>query len=101
MTVHTCAISLPIKAAQDPCIPLVAAARVFRLAGALDSAECQLNAAAGVFRSLNLKNTSRAYRAESRQLMYARLAANERAELASALANKTAFSEPEDDDWSN
>lgn len=74
---------------RDPCIPLVAAARVFRLSHRLDSAELQLNAAAKFFRDLGIRNTSRAYKAESRALMYARLQSNLRYELAKALAYKT------------
>ncbi len=69
-------------------IPLVAAARQFRLAGQLDNAELQLNAVAAYFRSVDEKNTSRAYKSEARQVAYARFAANERYELAKALAKQ-------------
>lgn len=87
----------------DPCIPLVAAARVFRVAGQLDTAELQLNAAAGVFRDLRQPNTSRAYRSEGRKLAYARFAANERHELAKALATQTQLAPPieGDFDWTD
>ena len=88
---------------SDPCTPLVAAARVFRVAGQLDTAELQLNAAAGVFRDLGTPNTSRAYRSEGRKLAYARFAANERHELAKALATQTQLAPPieGDFDWTD
>jgi hypothetical protein len=79
---------------NDPCIPLVAAARVFRLRGDLDSAELQLNAAAKLFRDLRQPNLSRAYRHESRNLYYARYMANLRYELAQALERKISLGLP-------
>lgn len=74
---------------RDIAIPLVAAARVFRLHGELDAAELQLNAAAKAFRDAGLPNTSRAYRHESRNLFYSRYVDNARAELKQALLLKT------------
>jgi hypothetical protein len=86
----------PETKSPDPVIPLVAAARQFRIAGQLDNAELQLNAVAAYFRSVAAPNRSRAYKSEARQVAYARFAANERAEIAKAVASRADLGMPDD-----
>lgn len=61
----------------NPVASLLAMTKQHRLAGDLDAAELELNQVAAYFRAIGEPNTSRAYRAESRAVFFARWVSNQ------------------------